>query len=267
LPIHMNGRVYSPELGRMISPDPVTQAPESGRNYNRYTYAYNNPLKYTDPSGFCGQELGSSCSLGTDISVPMLKLGGIPQAQTGKHRRGQGRGKGYWLSEAERGPGSKGGSRATTPKSELGDHADGDGNPSGPHGSLAPQDIPEGAYACESGPCYVIRTPTGSVGETVYEPGPDEYRYIEVNVLGKAGEQLASVLSAIPLWRADLGGIFLSNSRVSTQAVYRTRDVYQEQEFTYEVLYPDHPENNTSYTGTELVFIRRETDDEPYEIL
>ena len=47
----MNGRVYDPVLGRMLSPDPVTQAPENGQNYNRYTYANNNPLKYTDPSG------------------------------------------------------------------------------------------------------------------------------------------------------------------------------------------------------------------------
>jgi hypothetical protein len=38
----------------MLSPDPVTQAPENGQNYNRYSYAYNNPLKYTDPSGFTG---------------------------------------------------------------------------------------------------------------------------------------------------------------------------------------------------------------------
>jgi hypothetical protein len=48
----MNGRIYDPRLGRMLSPDPVTQAPENGQNYNRYTYAYNNPLKYKDPSGF-----------------------------------------------------------------------------------------------------------------------------------------------------------------------------------------------------------------------
>ena len=48
----MNGRIYSPKLGRMLSPDPVTQAPENGQNYDRYTYAFNNPLKYTDPSGF-----------------------------------------------------------------------------------------------------------------------------------------------------------------------------------------------------------------------
>lgn len=48
----MNGRVYDPGLGRMLSPDPVTQAPENGQNYNRFTYAFNNPLKYTDPSGY-----------------------------------------------------------------------------------------------------------------------------------------------------------------------------------------------------------------------
>lgn len=50
--IHMNGRVYSPSLGRMLSPDPVTQAPENGQNYNRYSYVDNNPLRYTDPSGY-----------------------------------------------------------------------------------------------------------------------------------------------------------------------------------------------------------------------
>lgn len=48
----MNGRIYEPRLGRMLSPDPVTQAPKNGQNYNRYSYAYNNPLKYTDPSGY-----------------------------------------------------------------------------------------------------------------------------------------------------------------------------------------------------------------------
>lgn len=55
----MNGRVYSSTLGRMLSPDPVTQAPENGQNYNRYSYANNNPLKYSDPSGFCFSGTGA----------------------------------------------------------------------------------------------------------------------------------------------------------------------------------------------------------------
>ena len=50
--IHMNGRIYDPELGRMLSPDPVIQAPTVSQNYNRYSYVLNNPLKYTDPSGY-----------------------------------------------------------------------------------------------------------------------------------------------------------------------------------------------------------------------
>ena len=47
----MNGRVYDPFLARFLSPDPFVQAPGYGQNYNRYSYAFNNPLKYTDPDG------------------------------------------------------------------------------------------------------------------------------------------------------------------------------------------------------------------------
>ncbi len=49
--INMNARLYDPFLGRFLSPDPQVQAPGYGQNYNRYTYALNNPLKYTDPDG------------------------------------------------------------------------------------------------------------------------------------------------------------------------------------------------------------------------
>jgi len=50
--IHMNGRVYDPTIGRFLSADPHIQAPYDTQSYNRYTYVKNNPLKYTDPSGF-----------------------------------------------------------------------------------------------------------------------------------------------------------------------------------------------------------------------
>jgi RHS repeat-associated protein len=49
--IHMNGRIYDPELGRFLSPDPFVQVPEYSQNFNRYSYVLNNPLSYTDPSG------------------------------------------------------------------------------------------------------------------------------------------------------------------------------------------------------------------------
>jgi RHS repeat-associated protein len=50
--INMNGRVYDPLVGLFLSPDPILQEPMNPLNYNRYSYVLNNPLKYTDPSGY-----------------------------------------------------------------------------------------------------------------------------------------------------------------------------------------------------------------------
>jgi RHS repeat-associated protein len=50
--INMNGRTYDPMLGRFLSPDNLLQAPGYSQNYNRYSYAFNNPLVFTDPSGY-----------------------------------------------------------------------------------------------------------------------------------------------------------------------------------------------------------------------
>ena len=49
--INMNGRLYDPLIGRMLSADPFVQLPDNSLSYNRYAYCLNNPLKYTDPSG------------------------------------------------------------------------------------------------------------------------------------------------------------------------------------------------------------------------
>jgi RHS repeat-associated protein len=51
--VHLNGRVYDPYIARMTSADPVVGDPLSGQSWNRYSYAWNNPLAYTDPTGFC----------------------------------------------------------------------------------------------------------------------------------------------------------------------------------------------------------------------
>ncbi len=49
--INMNGRIYDPSIGRFYSPDPFVQSPGNTQSYNRFAYAFNNPLRYTDPSG------------------------------------------------------------------------------------------------------------------------------------------------------------------------------------------------------------------------
>ena len=49
--INMNGRIYDPKLHRFLSPDNYVQDLYNTQNYNRYGYCWNNPLKFTDPSG------------------------------------------------------------------------------------------------------------------------------------------------------------------------------------------------------------------------
>ncbi|WP_448600890.1 RHS repeat-associated core domain-containing protein [Thermoflexus hugenholtzii] len=44
-------RFYDPALGRFLQPDPIVPEPGDPRALNRYAYVYNNPLRYTDPSG------------------------------------------------------------------------------------------------------------------------------------------------------------------------------------------------------------------------
>ena len=49
--INMNGRMYDPTLCKMLSADNINNDASSSLGLNRYAYAGNNPLKYTDPSG------------------------------------------------------------------------------------------------------------------------------------------------------------------------------------------------------------------------
>ncbi|WP_395375001.1 RHS repeat-associated core domain-containing protein [Marinicella sp. W31] len=50
--IHMNGRIYDASIGRFLQADPIIQDPYSTQSLNRYSYVMNNPLSYTDPTGY-----------------------------------------------------------------------------------------------------------------------------------------------------------------------------------------------------------------------
>ncbi|CAI4032688.1 hypothetical protein DNFV4_03118 [Nitrospira tepida] len=48
---YYEARYYDPTLGRFISADTIVPNPRDPQDLNRYTYAGNNPFKYTDPTG------------------------------------------------------------------------------------------------------------------------------------------------------------------------------------------------------------------------
>ena len=81
--IHMNGRVYDPVLGRFLSADPSIQAPGNLQDYNRYSYALNNPLVFTDPSGyswfskFMHSTIGKIVTIAAVIAVSFYTFGAV----------------------------------------------------------------------------------------------------------------------------------------------------------------------------------------------
>jgi len=46
-------RFYDPVLGRFIQPDTIVPEAGNPQALNRYSYVLGNPLRYTDPSGYC----------------------------------------------------------------------------------------------------------------------------------------------------------------------------------------------------------------------
>jgi RHS repeat-associated protein len=49
--LYMQQRYYEPLAGRFLSVDPVVTDRNTGRSFNRYRYAANNPYRYVDPDG------------------------------------------------------------------------------------------------------------------------------------------------------------------------------------------------------------------------
>ena len=50
--VDMKGRLFDPAIARFTTADPLVQNPSASQSLNRYAYVFNNPLKFTDPTGY-----------------------------------------------------------------------------------------------------------------------------------------------------------------------------------------------------------------------
>ena len=75
---YMQQRYYDPEIGRFISPDPVGPEEDFINHFNRYNYAQNNPVRYTDPDG---RRPGGCQSGECDKSTKQIKTENQQQAK------------------------------------------------------------------------------------------------------------------------------------------------------------------------------------------
>ena len=67
--INMNGRIYDAVLGRFMQADNQVQNPGFLQTFNKYAYVFNNPLSYTDPTGWAGGSgNGQGGTDGADLS-------------------------------------------------------------------------------------------------------------------------------------------------------------------------------------------------------
>jgi RHS repeat-associated protein len=81
---YYNARYYDATIGRFISPDTVIQSMANPQCFNRYSYCFNNPLRYTDPSGhivtFFGYNLDKVMSSGDYMTMCMVGTSNVFKA-------------------------------------------------------------------------------------------------------------------------------------------------------------------------------------------
>jgi hypothetical protein len=83
-------RFYSPYINRFIQPDSIVPNPSNPQSLNRFSYVYNNPVRFNDPTGHMCREDGKGCDgsflQNTRIGNTILKSSGKKES-AGYHKR------------------------------------------------------------------------------------------------------------------------------------------------------------------------------------
>ena len=72
--LYMGARFYDERLGLFLSPDTVMPDPVRTQAHNRYTFAFNNPINNTDPTGHAPVVIPILTAMATSAAV-------VPQQQ------------------------------------------------------------------------------------------------------------------------------------------------------------------------------------------
>lgn len=72
-----NGRIYDTDQGRFTGPDPIVPQGLNWKSYNPFSYVFNDPMGWTDPSGYAPQVLAPDYSYETNngyifTNTPMI---------------------------------------------------------------------------------------------------------------------------------------------------------------------------------------------------
>lgn len=78
--VYYQARFYVPYLNRFLSADTIVPDPANPQSFNRYSYVYNNPVNYTDPTGhFTCEDMPWECDDGNwldDGTKPQMSASG-----------------------------------------------------------------------------------------------------------------------------------------------------------------------------------------------
>jgi RHS repeat-associated protein len=141
---YMQARFYDAAVGRFLSIDPVGFQDSSPFTFNRYSYANNNPYRYTDPTGMCPIYV-SGCNYSSSLEQLVGTRGEATRLPTAPSGRGSGVASGNaGGTSAPKGNGSSGSGSANGGAAGGSNGAGGDMATGGRNASSNPPQSPPG---------------------------------------------------------------------------------------------------------------------------